>query len=203
MKHKSDSDLLEFVKKDNHMAFTELVNRYWKNLYKHVYLKIKDGDETQDIVQELFLSLWKNRMNIVCDEKQSLSSYLYKAAKYASINYFSRPGVTLTGANILEQMLSFPSSEHSDERVLYKELHNLVNVELNELPERLQVPYRMSREQNMTIREIAIRLSLSEQTVKNNITAALHRIRFRLGKYNSDATILFIIMAISIYGTVN
>ena len=182
MKHISDSDLLEFVKKDNHMAFTELVNRYWENLYKHVYLKIKDSDETQDIVQEIFLGLWKNRLSIVCDENQRLSSYLYKAAKYASINYFTRPGVTLTGADILEQMLAFPSSAHSDEQVLYKELHSLVNAELNELPDRLQQPYRLSREQHMSIREIAMHLSLSEQTVKNNITAALHRIRFRLGK---------------------
>lgn len=203
MKHTSDSDLLVLVKKDNHMAFTELVNRYWENLYKHVYLKIKNRDETQDIIQDIFLGLWKNRMSIVCDEKQSLSSYLFKAAKYASINYFSRPGITLTGAGILDQMLSFPSSECADERVLYKELHSLVDAELSVLPDRLQLPYRLSREQHMTIKEIAMNLSLSEQTVKNNITTALHRIRFRLGKYNSDATIFFIIMTISMYGGFN
>lgn len=76
---------------------------------------------------------------------------------------------------------------------MVKELSALVDAELNELPDRLQVPYRLSREQNLSIKEIAANLSISEQTVKNNISTVLHKLRFRLGKYNSDIPICLII----------
>lgn len=197
MKKLADNDLLELVKKDNHIAFAELVNRYWEGLYRHVCKKIKNREEAQDIIQDIFLGLWKNRLTVTCDTQNSLSSYVYKSAKYASINYFSRPGITITGAHLLEQVLSFPSAQKTDDDVLYKELNHVVDAELNGLPDRLLLPYKLSRDQHMSIKEIATSLSVSEQTVKNNISAVLYRIRFRLGKYNSDITILFIIAAVT------
>lgn len=155
-------------------------------------------EEAQDIVQEIFFGIWKNRAQIQCDDQGRLSSYLYKAAKYAAINYFSRPGITISGAVVLEKMLAYPTAFKSDERLMVKELHTVVDEELCGLPDRLQLPYRLSREQNLSIREIALRLSVSEQTVKNNITDVLNRIRFRLGQYYSDPTVLFIIASVSV-----
>nr|WP_199080406.1 sigma-70 family RNA polymerase sigma factor [Pedobacter sp. ASV19] len=193
MKKMSDHDLLEFTKKDNHLAFTELVNRYWQDLYQHVCIKIKDRDEAQDMIQDIYMGLWRNRLTVVCDEKGKLSSYLYKAAKYAVINYFSRPGITITGEEVLTHMLSYPAAIQTDESIMVKELSALLDAELNELPDRLQVPYRLSREQNLSIKEIAANLSVSEQTVKNNISTVLHKLKFRLGKYNSDIPICLII----------
>ncbi len=193
MKQLSDRDLLTLLKLDDHKAFAELTQRHWQGLFRHLCAKIKNSDEAQDIVQEIFLSLWKNRMNIQSDEQGRLSSYLYKAAKYAAINYFSRPGIALRGAEVLEQMLAYPTTAKSDETILLKELHSVVDAELNELPDRLVVPYRLSREQHMSIKEIAAYLSVSEQTVKNNISAVLQRIRFRVGQYNSDPTVILII----------
>lgn len=194
MKQHTDSSLLTLVKQDdNHLAFSELVNRYWEELYRHVCLKIRDRDEAQDIIQDIFLSLWKNRQTVVCDNQGQLSSYLFKSARYAAINYFSRPGITISGENVLDYMLSYPSIVKTDEEVMLKELNELIDAELNELPGRLQLPYRMSREQNLSIKEIAASLSVSEQTVKNNISTVLHKLRFRLGEYNSDITICLII----------
>jgi RNA polymerase sigma factor (sigma-70 family) len=198
MKELSDRDLIALLHIDDHQAFAELTRRYWQDLFKHVRLKIRNAEEAQDIIQEIFLSVWKNRSAIRCDDQGRLSSYLYKSAKYASINYFSRPGIALRGAGVLEEMLAYPATVKSDEGLLIKELHHVVDDELSELPDRLQLPYRLSREQHLSIREIALRLSVSEQTVKNNITDVLNRIRFRLNKYNSDPNIIFIIASLSV-----
>jgi len=198
MKQLSDRDLLTLLKLDDHKAFAEITQRYWQDLFKHLRLKIKNGEDAQDMVQEIFLSFWKNRNSIHCDEQGRLSSYLFKAARYAAINYFSRPGITIAGMEVLEQMLAYPTAIKSDEKILLKELHSVVDAELSELPERLVVPYRLSREQHMSIKEIAAYLSISEQTVKNNISAVIQRIRFRIGQYNSDPTIILIIAAVTL-----
>ncbi|MBB5638839.1 RNA polymerase sigma-70 factor (ECF subfamily) [Pedobacter cryoconitis] len=193
MNPSSDSSLIESVKTDNHIAYTALVDRYWEDLYRHIWQKIKNSDEAKDIVQDIFLGLWKNRAKIVTDERDSIAPYLFMAAKYAIINYFSRPGITITNENALYAALNSPSGTKTDDPLLLKELQQLVDSEISNLPERLQVPYRLSREQQLTIREIALKLSISEQTVKNNITSALNQIRFRLGKHDSDPTISFIL----------
>lgn len=198
MKELTDSDLIALLHLDNHQAFAELTRRYWQDLFKHVCTKIKNAEEAQDIIQDIFLGVWKNRADIRCDNQGRLSSYLYKSAKYASINYFTRPGIAIRGMEVLEEMLAYPTGVKSDHGLLLKELHHVVDAELSDLPDRLQLPYRLSREQHLSIREIALRLSVSEQTVKNNITDVLNRIRFRLGKYNSDPNVIFIIASLSV-----
>ncbi|MDR6784526.1 RNA polymerase sigma factor (sigma-70 family) [Pedobacter africanus] len=198
MKELSDRDLIALLHLNDHEAFAELTRRYWQDLFKHVCSKIRNTEEAQDIIQEIFLSVWKNRSDIRCDDQGRLSSYLYRSAKYASINYFSRSGIALRGVEVLEEMLAYPAAVKSDEGLLMKELHRVVDAELSGLPDRLQLPYRLSREQHLSIREIALRLSVSEQTVKNNITDVLNRIRFRLGKYNSDPNIIFIIASLTV-----
>lgn len=193
MKQSSDSSLIELVKVDNHLAFTVLVDRYWEDLYRHIFTKIRDVDEAKDIVQDIFLGLWKNRDTIVTDSRESIAPYLFRAAKYAVINYFTRPGIIVADEMALSVALNFPSAIQSDDPYLLKELRELVDTEVNSLPQRLQVPYRLSREQELTIKEIAITLSVSEQTVKNNISIVLSKIRFRLGQYNSDTTVCLIV----------
>lgn len=194
----SDTSLIALIKVDNHVAYTALVDKYWADLYRHIWQKIKNSDEAEDIVQDIFLGLWKNRTKIITDERDSIAPYLFRAAKYAIINYFSRPGITITNENALYAAINAPSEIRTDDPLLLKELQQLVESEVNNLPERLQIPYRLSREQELTIREIALKLSMSEQTVKNNISSALGKIRFRLGKHNSDTTISFILALASL-----
>lgn len=194
MKKLPDGSLMDLVKGENHLAFTVLVDRYWQELYRHVWYKIRNSDDAKDIIQEIFLGLWKNRSTIVCSAEEKISPYLFRAAKYSVINYFSRPGILIADEKELSGLLEFPSHISSDDSYLLKELKELLDIEVSNLPERLQIPYRLSREQDLTIKEIAAKLCISEQTVKNNISTALHKIRYRLGQYNADTTIGLIVI---------
>lgn len=178
------------------MAYTQLIDRYWEALYRHIFIKIKHEDDAKDIVQDIFLGLWKNRKTISTDDKDSLAPYIFMAAKYAIINRFSRPGISISEAPELLKAINISSGVKTDEGIMVGELRDFLDKEINSLPERLQTPYRLSREQELSVREIAMRLSISEQTVKNNITSALNIIRYKLGKYNSEAA-LSLIIAIS------
>ncbi|RZM22220.1 MAG: sigma-70 family RNA polymerase sigma factor [Pedobacter sp.] len=194
MKLPSDNSLVELLKKDNHGAYTTLVDRYWEDLYRHTWLKIKNTDDAKDIVQDIFLGIWKNRMTLMADERGSLAPYLFRAAKYNIINYFSRPSITIADEAALDLALNSFSDAQADDQILMKELQKFVDLEVEKLPERLKLPYRLSRDQELSIKEIALKLSVSEQTVKNNITSALNVIRFKIGKHNnSDTTVSFLL----------
>jgi RNA polymerase sigma factor (sigma-70 family) len=193
MNPSSDSSLFELIKAGNHLAYTSIIDRYWEELYRHIWSKIKNPDDAKDMVQDIFLGLWKNRLTITIDRNDNLAPYLFRSAKYAVINHFSRPGITIADEQAFSAALKAPSEIRTDDLVLINELQNLVDNEVSQLPERLQVPYRLSREQDLPVKEIAQKLSLSEQTVKNNISAALSAIRFKLGKYNSERSIIQIL----------
>ncbi|RZK20608.1 MAG: sigma-70 family RNA polymerase sigma factor [Pedobacter sp.] len=198
MKLSSDKSLMELVKAGNHIAYTKIVNNYWEKLYKHIWIRIKDDDIAKDFVQDIFLGLWKNKETVSTDQEDSLASYLFTAAKYIIINHFSRPNIAIPDEEALILALNTPSGITADSDILIVELQELLNNEIDSLPERLQVPYRLSREQELSIREIAQKLSVSEQTVKNNISSALSTIRFKLGKYHADHTVPFILAVASI-----
>ncbi|UKT63003.1 RNA polymerase sigma factor [Pedobacter mucosus] len=193
MNSSSDSKLLELICSGNHLAYATLIDRYWEQLYRHIWFKIKNSDDAKDLVQDIFLSLWKNRSKITLDVKDSLAPYLFRSAKYLVINHFSRPRITVINEQALITALETPSEIKTDDLMLTNELKELLDNEVNQLPERLQVPYRLSREQELPIREIAEKLSLSEQTVKNNISTALSVIRLKLLKYNLEGTMIQII----------
>ena len=75
-----DNDLTNLLKDGDESAFTEIYNRYWDKLYFIAYKLLKDTASAEEIVQEVFLSLWKKRDTLII---QSLPQYLAAMARYA------------------------------------------------------------------------------------------------------------------------
>jgi RNA polymerase sigma-70 factor (ECF subfamily) len=129
----------------------------------------------------VFISLWRNRTSI--EIESSLESYVFTALKYAIIKLVTRrakKGVMLP--------LSVETLEHTEltpnELLLYKELKTAVANKVKDLPERMQEVYNLSRVEHLSTHEIAQRLNLSEQTVKNTLSTAMRKLREGLGHYS-------------------
>ena len=173
---------------DEHATFRILYNRYWESLYKKAFYRLGNTADSQDAVQEVFISVWRNRETIQLEE--TLRPYLFAALKYSIIKQVYRKakkGILLP--------LSADELEHTevttDELLQYKELQAVLASEVAGLPDRMQEIYRLSRIENLQIAEIARRLNISEQTVKNTLTSTLKRLRERLTHY-SVASIFFL-----------
>lgn len=184
MEKLSDNRLLELVREGNNHALTALINRYWEQLYKHIYARLRHEEDTKDILQEIFISVWKNRDTITVDIETGIKSYLFQAARYRVIDYFGRPQVIVYNGEILSDLLSEPQTSSSHDLLVVKEMEEKVNAILDLMPERLHLPYRLSRYQHLSTREIAARLSVSEQTVKNNISITLRHLRNYMHEQN-------------------
>ncbi len=170
----TDLELLEAIRDDDPAAYRELFNRYWEKLYLFALKRLKSRQEAEDVVQHVFMKLWEHRAS----RKISFSfqSYLYRSVYYeviASLKKMLDGAEDITAIN--ESIL--PVFNDILDKMSVTELDDLIGEEIRKLPARMQEIFRLSREEELSIPEIASRLNLSEQTVKNQLSSALSRLR--------------------------
>lgn len=179
MKNLSDPELLSLIRENNERAFSHLVDRYSSVLTRHVTRRIKSVEDASEILQDVFMSLWNKRFSIQVEE--TIYPYLFKAVKYEIIDWLIKTEKQVTKAQLL--LLEAEQYDFPEEDVLIaKELNELLYAEVNRMPSTMKTIFYMSREKSLSVKEIAKALSLSEQTVKNNLSSALKRLRLTLNK---------------------
>ncbi|MFD2904003.1 RNA polymerase sigma factor [Sphingobacterium anhuiense] len=179
MKTWSDSELFEELKKDNKMAFSILFDRYSDILFRFIQKRIESIPDVEDIIQEVFISMWNRRSKI--EVSDSIYPYLFKAAKYEMIDWLIKSEKRNRHLDYLEiNKDQYLIGTTSEDELIAKELAKLLENEMSRMPDTMRSVFRLSRSEDMSIKDIANQLSLSEQTVKNNVSMALNRLKFKL-----------------------
>ncbi len=178
----SEKTLISLLKTQNILAFNELYSRYCKELYDTAYKRLLSKDDVQDIIQEIFISVWNNAANF--DENISLRPYLFKSLKYKVIDsiYRNKSNSHLSLTDISE--IDFIKERGDTNPLITKDLETFLNKEINNLPGKMKEVFLMSRKHYLPNDEIARQLSISSQTVKNQISMALKRLRQSLENAN-------------------
>lgn len=184
----SDQDLLRLLKEDDRAAFTEIYGRYAESLAGFAASKLYDLDDARDVLHDLFVKFWEDRHQLVV--KDNLRSYLFAAIRYKIIDKIRR-NVTRQEYAALLQALAAPQADTIERQLAVKELQQAVDHSLEQLPLKTRQIYQFSRQDYLSVAEIADRMSLSEQTVKNQLTIALKHLRKSLGKLGILALLLF------------
>lgn len=166
------------LKQDNKQAFNEMFNAYWERLFKSAYNVLKDKKICEDIVQDVFIDIWKKRKNL--EIKVSLEKYLFSCVRYQVFNQFRKNQKNLR-SEVFENLELRCSDLNPESEVLYKELVQKVDSVVEELPEKCRVVYKMSREEQLSHKEISTRLDISSKTVEKHITKALFVLRTSIG----------------------
>lgn len=179
MKTWSDSELFEELKMDNKMAFSILFDRYSDILFRFIQKRIESIPDVEDIIQEVFISMWNRRSKIEVGD--SIYPYLFKAAKYEMIDWLIKSEKRNRHLDYLEiNKDQYLIGTTSEDELIAKELARLLENEMSLMPDTMRSVFRLSRSEDMSIKDIANQLSLSEQTVKNNVSMALNRLKFKL-----------------------
>ena len=180
LKQHTDTELFDLVKEGDVTAFAEIYNRYWALLYKHAYRLIKDQDLAQDVVQEVFVNLW-DKINTI-DLQFSISSYLYTAVRNKVLNLIQRDKVK---NNYIESFANFVACSEAitDYRLRERLLKEKIEKEVAALPSKMRQVFEMSRIQNMSHKQIAEELNLSDKTVKKQMSNAIKILRLKLGGF--------------------
>lgn len=169
----TEEDLLALLNGDDEQAFTEIYNRYWKKLYAMAYERLKSKDLAEDVVHEVFLSLWQRRREAVI---HSLHAYLAAATKYCTLKIYA--GFTRTDMLVNEE--SARDTASGEAFIDFRFLEQMIQHEINRLPEKCRLVFRYSRRDQMTNAEIARELSISTKAVEKHITRAIRRLRLSL-----------------------
>lgn len=170
----TDHELLSLLKEGDRNAFTTLYNRYWDKLYAVAYNRLADEYEAEEAVQNIFLDLWKRKDSI--NLTHTLATYLSVAVKY---HVFTRLAQIRREKLHTEQLKTgaIEGKETTAEWLSEKELKKQLEQIINALPEKCKIVFLLSREQNLTNKQIAEELEISEKTVEGHITKALNTLR--------------------------
>ncbi|AFD08452.1 RNA polymerase sigma-70 factor, Bacteroides expansion family 1 [Solitalea canadensis DSM 3403] len=167
-------------------AFDELYSRYWEMLFDIACKKLHDKDDAKDIVHDLFLQLWNNRASL--HVYKSFSGFLFISLKNKIIDK-QRLVVSRQKKNTEIGQKQSEVYDAVNEQLNYNELNTFLNQQIDLLPEKMREIYLLSREEGLSINQIADRLLLSPQTVKNQISNALKFLRKKVVQHMM--TILF------------
>lgn len=145
-------------------AFEDLYRRMYPTLKKYAVYLVRDEEEAQLLLNDVFLGIWKNNIRI-SEEK----AYLFRAVKNASISYLKNTKVRL--AELDDDELPAIADQNADPSQLYQEkdrkrvLYNLID----QLPERRRLVFYLYRIDGFSYKEIAVLLDISVRTVEDHL----------------------------------
>ena len=173
--NESYRQLIQAIKEGNEQAFVMLYDLYSKDLSNYILSKVSQIDLAQDILHDLFLSVWKNRKQLT--EIKSIPAYLYSSCRYLIMAYYrKRAAQNLVNFNI-EEIDILDNSVSLEDRLHYRFIIDMLENEIENLPQKCQEVFKLSRYEYLSNKEIADRLQIAESTVEKHINKALKRLR--------------------------
>lgn len=176
----SDNELAELLQQGDRTAFTEIYTRYKYLLYTHAYHRLRDADEAEDLVHDLFAVLWNNRDAFTL--RTHLSGYLYTAVRNRIFKLLAHKNVESAYISSFTEAAE-KAVNVTDHLARENQFMSIIEREIAALPPKMREIFEMSRKQHLSHKEIAEQLSLSEQTVAKQVTNALKILRTKLGLF--------------------
>lgn len=169
-----DKQYVAAIKNGDKEAFAEVYEHYWKKLLALSFRHTKDKEMAEEIVQDVFVSLWQRRNDL---EIEHLSSYLATAVKFST---FKRLHHARRQEMIRNAVLPKADQQLDEQAIDARFLQEYVDGIVEKLPDRCRLVFQLSRKDQKSHQEIAEELQISEKAVEANITRALKVLRINL-----------------------
>lgn len=168
----SDEDLLHLLRQGDRDAFNAIYERYWQTMYQSASRMLNLSVQAEDIVQDVFISLWVKRGEY---HIENLPAYLRKAVKSRVLNYIVRDQGKASFFEPFESILQV--SFQAEELIREKELLELVAAYVISLPAKRREIFLLHYSKQLNTAEIAEALRISQKTVQNQLNTAIQGLR--------------------------
>ncbi len=166
--------LLALVAKGDRQAFKQLYTSHLNNLYRSVFLFTKSKEETEEILQEIFIKIWENREKL--SEVDSLKNYLFRFAKNKLLDNIRHLQVRQRALSEIRRTKDISENTTRDQ-CTYKEYYYLVQQAIEKLPPKRKLIFRLNIENGLSQDEIAGQLNISKSVVQKQIYKASYFVR--------------------------
>lgn len=174
----TDDELLYHLKNDDHLAFTEIFNRYSQLLYGHAFNKLRSESDARDVVQEMLMKVWDKRTSI--EIGNNLGGYLFIALRNSIFNFIKHKNLVNAYAETFAKA-NADSGIYTDTLIREKQFAAMIEAEIASLPPRMRAVFELRRKENLSNREVAVKLGITESTAADQMKKALRILKTRIG----------------------
>jgi len=190
MKLLKTKDLLTEPRSGNPAAFETIYRQMAARLLHYVDSRIRDVAVSEEIVQEIFVSLWLSKADF--NSMNALESYLFKASKYQILNHIRSEKVR---SRYIEHLALFVAQKHDNnvEQLMdMRDLNAAIEQHIQMLPPKCQEAFRLSRFKHKSIAETAQLMGISTRTVENYLTQARKHLRKHLSQHQWVIALIYL-----------
>ena len=179
----NDFVVFKKIKEGDVGTFEKIFRQFYASLCMYAFSITSRKDISEDVVQDVFYNIWKDREHIQI--LGSIKNYLYGAVRNHSLRYLEHALVERQyQENVLNNAAETDLSPH--ELLEYKELENVITNIINKLPERRKQIFLMYRMKGKKYKEIAEYYAISIKTVEAEMTKAYQILRQGIDKYTNN-----------------
>jgi RNA polymerase sigma-70 factor (family 1) len=181
--------LLARVATGDRQAFGQLYSSYLSSLYHYIFLFTKSKEETEEILQDIFIRIWENREKLA--EVESFKNYLFRFAKHKFLDKCRHLQIKLAVLAEISRTRNYSGTLTSDE-CDYREYYKMVQQAIEKLPRKRKLIFRLNIENGFSQDEIARELRISKSVVQKQIYRATDFVRKYLFEHG-EISFLFLI----------
>ena len=186
----SDAELSLKIKHGDKDAYQELFIRYAPRIFNFANSYLKNKDEAEELLQNVFLKVWENHSSL--NESKNIKAYIFKIAINAFYDYVKRKNIENAFIDFAKNNYEVKSNSTWQD-VIYNEMVSNLNALVEKLPEQRRKIFRLSKEDGLTNDEIAHKLNLSKRTVENQLYRALSFLKEHFKEVSVVALLFFYI----------
>ena len=181
----SERQLLLSLQQGDESAFTEIYTRYSRKLLAIAFNYSRDPDLAEEIVQDIFLSLWERSSSL---QIESLEAYLATAVKFAIFRqiYTQKKRIELAKTHYKIETIVL-----DEDKIYAKFLDEYIQGIIETLPKKCRIVFQYSRNMHLNNKEIAEKMNISEKTVESHMTKALKTIRNNLSNSGTITLLVY------------
>ncbi|MCF6333804.1 MAG: RNA polymerase sigma-70 factor [Draconibacterium sp.] len=185
----SDYELVDKLREGDLEAFDLIFKKYGDRLFGFALKYLKSKEETEGLVQDVFLKIWETRKNL--KKESSLKSYLFTIAYHIMCKLFRKKQIR---EKFVYEISSYSNRTiNPEEQLEYKSTLEQVDQLIEKLPKKQKIIFIKSRKEGKSTREIADEMNLAPGTIDNQISAALKFLRKNISGSNFALLLSFIV----------
>ncbi|MDD7885088.1 RNA polymerase sigma-70 factor [Flavivirga sp. 57AJ16] len=185
----TDQQLIDRINANDEGAFNTLYDLYWESLFIYAHNLLKDRVLAEDILQDIFINIWTKRGDI--NVKTTLKGYLYTSVMYKVYDQFRKNKQSFK-EELLDNFNQRIQTSNPESKLIYQELLEHINRTVETFPDKIKEVFILSRQEQLTHKEIAEKLGISTKTVEAHITKALKLLKASISNIAGMELIIFI-----------